>query len=773
VTWVDSAIFLPFSLLLFGPFLTSPTLYNNTEGSHVFNKKERDRGFSQFTDRHPQDILDPKKGFLKDDTMLINLHIHLCRDWIEHADTEDNEERARSSLYDSKKETSFIGMKNQGATCYLNSLIQSLYHLPILRKAVYLVPTESDKTPAESIPLALQRLFYNLHHSNDPVGTSELTRSFGWTSDEALTQHDVQEFCRKLFEKLEIKMKSTAAEGTIERLFRGTLYNFIKCTEVDYESSRTEDFYDISLNVKGCKDIYESLRKYTEVETLDGDNKYKSDKYGLQTAKKGILFDSFPPVLHLHLKRFEYDFERDQYVKVYDKFFFPATINVKEFLSPNANREVDYTYHLHGVLVHTGTVGAGHYFAFLRPSVSPQWYRFDDGTVSKVSAQKAIDDNFGTVGFDKRSGSAYMLIYVQDSHRKQIFAPLTEKDTPMHLENRFNDDKVKEQMRLNALREEEMYTTVQIATEEVFKHHTVFDLFEDSQLRSLRLKKETAVSELPGEVSKLLDKPVESFRLWRWCRRKNTTVRLDEPLDLEADGRKIVSQLIRGKADKALVLWVEDSSSPAGEPSTFIPFDPKKTCVLSIKLYDPVKSECRFVGHVLAEETDQIRSLVARIRKLLGLADDAPFSLYEEIRPSMIEPVDEKDERTLAVGELGHGDILVAQLPLVEEKSVEYPSPIEYFGWVENRIKVVLKKKDDKKDEGISVWVDGGQSYSVGVKPIGKALNWDSAKLRLTPTVMYVGRQNRIFPLAMLILCLFRVQQEWRNDSIAGTQANA
>lgn len=36
----------------------------------------------------------------------------------------------------------------------------------------------------------------------------------------------------------------------------------------------------------------------------------------LQDARKGVLFDSFPPVLQLQLKRFEYDFQRDVMVKV-------------------------------------------------------------------------------------------------------------------------------------------------------------------------------------------------------------------------------------------------------------------------------------------------------------------------------------------------------------------------------------------------------------------------------------------------------------------------
>jgi uncharacterized UBP type Zn finger protein len=35
-----------------------------------------------------------------------------------------------------------VGLKNQGATCYMNSLLQSLFHLTALRSAVYAMPTE-------------------------------------------------------------------------------------------------------------------------------------------------------------------------------------------------------------------------------------------------------------------------------------------------------------------------------------------------------------------------------------------------------------------------------------------------------------------------------------------------------------------------------------------------------------------------------------------------------------------------------------------------------
>ena len=103
------------------------------------------------------------------------------------------------------------------------------------------MPTSEEQ--ADTVPLALQRVFYNLQTSDAPVGTIELTRSFGWRGVEAFLQHDVQEFNRVLQEKLEDKMKGTAADGEVQRLFCGKMKSYIKCIDVDFESSRTEDFY--------------------------------------------------------------------------------------------------------------------------------------------------------------------------------------------------------------------------------------------------------------------------------------------------------------------------------------------------------------------------------------------------------------------------------------------------------------------------------------------------------------------------------------------------
>jgi ubiquitin carboxyl-terminal hydrolase 7 len=143
-----------------------------------------------------------------------------------------------------------------------------------------------------------------------------LTASFGWDTLDSFMQHDVQEFNSVLQDNLETKMKGTLAEGAISRLFVGRMKSFIKCIDVDFESSRIKDFYDVQLNVKGCKDLNASFVDYCAIETLDGENQCQAEGFGFQDAKKGVVFKKFPPVLHLQLKRFEYDMEHDAMVKV-------------------------------------------------------------------------------------------------------------------------------------------------------------------------------------------------------------------------------------------------------------------------------------------------------------------------------------------------------------------------------------------------------------------------------------------------------------------------
>ena len=58
----------------------------------------------------------------------------------------------------------------------------------------------------------------------------------------------MQEFAIKLFEALEVKMKGVVGiEGELNKLMEGTVTNYIKCLNVDYESLRDETFNFVRL----------------------------------------------------------------------------------------------------------------------------------------------------------------------------------------------------------------------------------------------------------------------------------------------------------------------------------------------------------------------------------------------------------------------------------------------------------------------------------------------------------------------------------------------
>ena len=431
---------------------------------NIFQREERDWGFQHFLS--PAE-LSPGIGFIEDDKLVVEAEAFVLSSY-------DGSDIRK--CYDSKTETGYVGIKNQGATCYMNSLLQTLFHTAAFRKAVYLIPTYTVTQPTSTdsqedtseeerakellnsakLPLALQRLFCRLQCSDKAVGTKELTKSFGWTDRESFLQHDVQELSRVLIDRIEEKMKGTGVEGSIANMFRGKLKTYIKCVNIDYESSREEDFYDLSLNVKGCDNIYASLDQYIEVERLEKENQYHAEGFGLQDAEKGVIFVSMPPILHIQLKRFEFDPKKMANIKVNDRFSFPPRLEIAKrfFVNEDPNdTSTKYCYQLHAVLVHSGSVHGGHYYAFIRPTPEEKWFKFDDDKVVHVNSKHAIEENYGgTTGTPyridgklftnqyKRVHSAYMLVYIREDQQHTMLGALSEDDIPQHIKLRFEEE---------------------------------------------------------------------------------------------------------------------------------------------------------------------------------------------------------------------------------------------------------------------------------------------------------------------------------------------
>ncbi|CAE6431473.1 unnamed protein product [Rhizoctonia solani] len=771
-----------FALVMSNP--QDPTNFVCSHAHHRFIAEECDWGFTRFHDlRKLFTGIEGRRPIIEGDEADITVFVRVLKDptgvlWHNFVN------------YDSKKETGFVGLKNQGATCYMNSLLQSLYCTRYFRRAVYQIPTEDD-IPSESVALALQRVFYHLQTSDQPVGTTELTKSFGWKSLDSFMQHDVQEFNRVLQDKLESKMKGTPAEGAINKLFLGKMKSYIKCVNVDFESSRVEDFYgtytpykmrrvslilskDIQLNVKGMANLYESFKDYVAVETLEGDNKYQAEGLGLQDAKKGVIFQEFPPILHLQLKRFEYDIQRDAMVKINDRHEFPFEIDLAEFLDDTADKTQPWVYKLHGVLVHSGDLHGGHYFALIKPDRETRWLKYDDDRVTPVTDREVLEENYGgelsnglvnnqrnPVRQLKRFTNAYMLVYIRESAIDEVLAPFTEKDTPLHLKQRLEEERQASEAKKKEREEQHLYLTARIITDKTFSNHQGFDLatFDDknappSDFHSLRILKTDSYAMFKSIVAKSLHYNEAHIRLWVLVNRQNKTIRPDTHIpEDEATLRESVESIRNTMAARQtdLRLYLDVIADANGQllPDANSP----NSIMIFLKYFDVSKQTLSGIGKVYVQKNSKVGDLIPIINERMRWQPSTPIRLYEEIKPGMIEIM--KPKLTFAQNEIQDGDIVCFQAELSEKETSDLEAqgllstPIQFYDLLQNRVLIKFKPRfEDAGQEEFDLVLSKKMNYDTLATKVGEHLRHEPIKLRFT-TSSNTGQPRQVLKRAL------------------------
>ncbi|KAF7712240.1 Ubiquitin carboxyl-terminal hydrolase [Penicillium ucsense] len=745
-----------FALVLYN--VKDPTVFVSHVATHRFNAEEADWGFTRFYDLKSlfTDSFEGKNvPLVQDDEAMVTAYVRVVKDptgvlWHNFHN------------YDSKKETGMVGLRNQGATCYLNSLIQSLYFTNAFRKAVYDIPTEADAS-RENSAWTLQRLFYNLQTAEKAVSTTELTASFGWDSRQTFEQQDVQELSRKLMERLEEKMKGTVAEKALPELFVGKTKTYISCINVDYESSRIEDFWDIQLNVRGNKTLEDSFRDYIQVEILEGENKYDAGPpYGLQDAKKGVIFESFPPVLHLHLKRFEYDLNALTMMKVNDRHVFPMEFDAAPYLSSNADMSEPWIYELHGVLVHSGSLDAGHYYAFLKPTRDGHWYRFDDDRVNRATEKEVLEENYGgeyefanggagvrqpyTQKYStKRSMNAYMLVYVRKTRSDKVLHPITKEDVPSHIAERLAQDRAEMLQRQKEKEEAHLYMNVGVLSEDTFKQHQGFDLTSadlpaehpalPAQYRILRAKK---VGELAQELAKERGLDANSIRFWAMVSRQNKTTRPDQVIK---DNEMTIEEACTkyGTRGNMFRLWMETAPlGPDGQPQDWPDND---SILIFLKNFDVASQSLTGVGPVYVRKNQKVQELAPIILSKMNWPAGTDFMLFEEIKHNMIDVM--KPKQTFQQSEIQDGDIITFQRTV---KDTELPSTAlytdarQYYDYLLNRMDVRFAPIRPGEGEEFVLTLSRKLTYDQWSQKVAEHLKVEPTHLRFAPVTASNGK---------------------------------
>ncbi|KAF0468380.1 cysteine proteinase [Gigaspora margarita] len=720
-----------FAFVLWNP--EEPTQYIGKYAYCRFNAKKHNWGFVYFCDRDKLFIpsTTQTRSIIENNSCNITTLIRVLED-------------PTGTLWsDAEKPfAGYIGLKNLGASnTFMNSVIQSLYLIKCLRKAIFQIPTENYQT-ITSISSALQRIFCRLNVSDTAIEATELTKFFGW--NKFFMDIDIRKFIRILFDDLEDKMKNTNVDGTISRFFVGTKKIYIKCINVDYESIRFEEYSDIQLNVKGCSTLEESFDNYVD-ETLEGDNKYEAEEYGLQVAKKKVIFESLPPVLHIHLNWFEYDAKDDCMIELNHRYEFPKEIDLQKYLSSDVS-EVDkfksHKYLLHGAIVRYRS-SKNRYFAWLK--TGKNWTKFIDEWVTVAS----IENNYNA-----EDNNAYMLIYIRELCVDEILSPIHYKDIPKHLC----------EQRQKELKNNSMYINVKVMTEEIFKNHKGYGLanfnniqclltltgltnFDNSltEINKFEILKEATYGAFKKMASERFKIPSNKMRFWK--------------ITNNPDGINRLRALINGKTffDKPMKeitgasgrLYMEVLDKPINNKN--------ESFMIFLKYFDPDAQLLKGLGHLYVQKSSKISSIFPIIRKKNQLPPNASLEAYEEKSLSMIKI----QPKHIFKDFIQHdGAIICFQKALMSEEIQEhlsvdriYSIP-KFYESLSMNTTIMFRSKFGYKDPipEFSLILNRNMKFSTITNQVAVHINVDPLRLHLMPEGIDMTNRklSKIFPFNIM-----------------------
>ncbi|EFN51470.1 hypothetical protein CHLNCDRAFT_59229, partial [Chlorella variabilis] len=295
----------------------------------------------------------------------------------------------------------FAGLQNGGATCYMSSVFQQLFMQTTIRTLILSAPAVAKEEQQDSVFHQMQVMFAHLALGVEPWfeprGFWRAFKDYDGQPVNIREHQDAYEFFTRLQDSVDEYLRAQQRPRAIHTALGGTFAQLITVLGLpQYCSEREEEFYQISLDVRGKRTLAESLDSYVSKELMDGQNQYLCEELGKKVKT-----------------RFEFPMELDVY---------PYTVEGASEADGRPAEKKDashYRYDLRGIVVHSGSAFAGHYYSVIKDrQPGGEWYCFDDTNVEPWDPAKLDMDCFGgrfiPEGFTQecdRPNSAYMLFY--------------------------------------------------------------------------------------------------------------------------------------------------------------------------------------------------------------------------------------------------------------------------------------------------------------------------------------------------------------------------
>ncbi|XP_075224173.1 ubiquitin specific peptidase 36 isoform X2 [Lycorma delicatula] len=315
------------------------------------------------------------------------------------------------------------GMINMGNTCYLNSTLQALFHVPAFVNWILNDKIHSAKCGIINgtvhteclICTVMKTLQFSQRNSGTPIKPLQIYSKLKLICKHLVHGHqeDAHEFLRYLIESMErsyltivqgTKLDSYSKETTpLNQIFGGYLRTEVTCLECRHVSTTFQHFQDLLLDIRTVGSVEDALDAYFGREQLgEGEEAYRCEQcHRRVAATKKFSIQKAPNVLCMQLKRFGiFGGKISKHVSLKQK------LDLSRFMHPSSSSNGELSYKLVSMISHIGpSASCGHYTA-MAASSNGFFYLFDDSMVRQVQLQTVLGTNAYVIMYELEPSSS-------------------------------------------------------------------------------------------------------------------------------------------------------------------------------------------------------------------------------------------------------------------------------------------------------------------------------------------------------------------------------